>query len=124
MGYYTYFELSTKENKTYKVSEIISYMKKECMKNSSYYPFEYDFDNLLFDDSIYNFSLDAGDSTKWYDHDEEMIELSLQFPEIVFQLYGDGEENGDTWYKYYKNGKKQYCPAIITYEKYDESKLA
>ena len=54
---------------------------------------------------------------------KEMIELSLQFPNALFQLYGDGEENGDTWYTYYKNGKKQYCPAKITYDKYDENEL-
>ena len=61
--------------------------------------------------------------TKWYDHDDDMLRLSLMFPEHVFDLYGEGEESGDMWHTYYKNGKKQHCPARIEYDEYDESKL-
>ena len=34
---------------------------------------------------------------KWYDHDEDMIKLSLRFPDYTFILEGEGEENGDLW---------------------------
>ena len=56
-------------------------------------------------------------------NDEEMLELSKHFPDTVFCLHGEGEESGDLWYCYYKNGKSQYCPAQIVYEEYDEAKL-
>ena len=121
MGYYTSFELTTKGNK-YEVSDIAAYMKKNYMESDQFYPFEYDFDDLLLDKGVFDFKM-SSDECKWYEHDEEMLELSKQFPETVFCLYGEGEENGDIWYTYYKNGKKQYCPAKVVFDEYDESKL-
>lgn len=125
MGYHTTYELSTKGNK-YKVSDIIFYMKKQYVlsKENRYYPFDYEFDNLLFDERTDDILLCSYDAVKWYNSDEEMKDLSKQFPETVFCLYGIGENNGDIWYKYYKNGKSQYCPAKIVFDEYDESKLA
>jgi hypothetical protein len=34
-----------------------------------------------------------------------------------------GEEGGDMWKRYYKNGKVQVANAKITYDEYDETKL-
>ena len=62
-------------------------------------------------------------NAKWYDHDEDMMALSLRFPGVLFQLYGCGEDSDDMWYSYYKDGKMQYCPARIEFDPYDESKL-
>ena len=62
-------------------------------------------------------------SGKWYDHEEDMKRISLEFPNVLFELYGDGEESDDMWYKYFRNGKMQYCPARIEFDPYDESKL-
>lgn len=122
MGYYTRFTLTTNNNK-YKTSDIAYYMKKASHESEKYYPFEYELDDYLFNESISDLEMKS-DQCKWYEHHEEMVELSKHFPETVFCLYGDGEENGDTWYTYYKNGKSQHCPAKITYDEYDESKLA
>jgi hypothetical protein len=61
---------------------------------------------------------------KGYSHEEEMREISGRFPSVVFLLEGDGEESPDTWKKYFKNGKMQECQAIITFDEYDEDKLA
>ncbi|PGO60572.1 hypothetical protein [Priestia megaterium] len=66
---------------------------------------------------------DTRDETKWYDHEEDMVRLSLKFPDVVFELRGEGEENDDMWYKYFKNGKIQKCYAKITYDDYDPAKL-
>lgn len=63
------------------------------------------------------------DSCKWYEHVEDMTEFSKKFPDVVFELEGIGEENGDMWKEYYKNGKYQHCPAKITYEEYNPNKL-
>lgn len=42
---------------------------------------------------------------KWYDHDEDMLELSRRFPNgTVFTLYGKGEEDDDIWKTEYCNG--------------------
>ena len=59
----------------------------------------------------------------WYEHEEDMKELSLKFPDIVFDVYGDGEETEDLWHKYFKNGKMQYCPVRFEFDDFDESKL-
>ena len=98
MGYQTKFELTFEaENET----EINDYMEDNSEK-------------------FYGL---GEDSYKWYDHEESMKELSVKFPDIVFALYGEGEDNEDIWYKYFKNGKMQECMAIITFNEYDESKL-
>ena len=122
MGYYTRFALSTRENK-YKVMDIMLYMKKKLAENDCFYPFNYKIDNLLFNENSTDFTFDFCDEVKWYEYHEEMIKLSKQFPETVFCLYGEGEEGGDMWHRYYKNGKSQYCPAKIVFDEYDEHKL-
>lgn len=48
------------------------------------------------------------DECKWYDHEEHMREFSKEYPHVLFTLDGDGEENGDIWRKYFKNGKMQF----------------
>ena len=125
MGYYTWFEIGVQENKgKYKVDDIIQYMKNEFDKNDKFYPFEYAMENDEGNESDASyFGLNCDESSKWYEHDEEMLEMSKAFPEIVFYLHGEGEESGDLWFTYYKNGKKQYCPARIEFDEYDESKL-
>lgn len=45
------------------------------------------------------------DTMKWYDHDDDMKNLSTQFPEYYFLLSGQGEDPGDKWRKVYHNGK-------------------
>lgn len=62
-------------------------------------------------------------SIKWYDHNKDMLAISKEFPDVVFKLHGEGEEQPDLWDKYYKNGKMQECVAVIVYPPYDESKL-
>ncbi len=62
---------------------------------------------------------------KWYDHDDDMLALSARFPDVVFQLYGDGEDSEDKWMTYYKNGRSQKdaLRVIIEEDPFDESKL-
>lgn len=64
-----------------------------------------------------------GEEIKWYDMEESMINYSKKYPNIVFCIEGEGEESGDNWRHYFKNGKSQKVKAKITYEPYDESKL-
>lgn len=59
---------------------------------------------------------DSNDGIKWYEHDNDMTKLSKKYPNHIFKLEGDGEENGDQWKKYYKNGECQVCNAKITFD--------
>lgn len=60
---------------------------------------------------------------KWYEHEKDMRWLSLKTPNIVWSLHGEGEETGDLWQKYFKNGKMQVAQARIEYDDYDEKEL-
>lgn len=62
-------------------------------------------------------------NAKWYDWEEDMCLLSKRFPELLFCLHGEGESSDDMWDAYFFDGKSQHCPAVITYDDFDPSKL-
>lgn len=80
MGYYTRYELDTSDSESESHEAAIG-------KMIDYFPFE--------------------DDTKWYDHEEDMVKYSRNYPEVVFRLDGTGEEAGDVWVKWFKNGEVQ-----------------
>ena len=104
MGYYTRYSLSVVEGEfDGDPEEILDDIHR---KREDYYQYGF------FEDEI-----------KWYEHDGDMKEFSKMYPDVVFNLYGEGEEAGDIWSKYYKNGKYQVAKAEIVVEPFDESKL-
>lgn len=60
---------------------------------------------------------------KWYAMEEDMKTYSKQYPDVLFSVFQEGEENGHLVKYYFKNGKMQKCPAKIIYDEFDESKL-
>ena len=60
---------------------------------------------------------------KWYEHEDDMKEFSKRFPNVLFTLSGEGEEAGDIWKKYFKNGKVQVSKARIIVDDFEESEL-
>lgn len=113
MGYYTYYYMNIEpdpnRNQTKLSEEIQKRLDAEVAKMHVF---------------------EEGDSTsgwsgyaKWYDHDQDMLMLSHRFPEVLFTLYGDGEETEDFWYAYYLNGYSQDAPVRFEYDKFDMSKL-
>lgn len=58
------------------------------------------------------------DSTKWYDSREHMKAVSLKFPGVMLHVKGMGEENGDIWQAFYKDGRECYQKAQITFPDY------
>lgn len=77
------------------------------------------------DDMFYGLDLtgEPVDAVTWYPHENDMKAVSKEYPNHVFKLEGYGEDNGDIWVKYFKDGKMQECRAKITFDEYDESKL-
>jgi hypothetical protein len=73
----------------------------------------------------YNSFFFGGDneSCKWYNHDDDMITLSKQFPTVLFILKGEGEESGDLWIAYYQDGKYYRDNAKIVFPEFSEEKL-
>ena len=126
MGYYTYFNLSVAdsiENAKLGIDTVPSEVQREMAKTLytevlDWYSDEYK--NKIIKDLDYemdplNYEF-CGDSIKWYDHDDDMLELSRRYPNYYFILDGSGEERGDDWIAYYHNGKHQLCRAQITYD--------
>lgn len=105
MGYYTRFELKVHEGDR-NIEDIL----KESQE----------FDGL---DYAMDESGEGEEPVKWYSHVKDMLSLSEKYPDVVFSLKGDGEEQGDSWFKYFRDGKMQECYAKIEYDPYDESKL-
>ena len=60
----------------------------------------------------------------WYEHEDDMRQLSTRFPDMLFILSGKGEENEDIWVKYFKGGRMQVSYATIILDKFDERKLS
>ena len=60
---------------------------------------------------------------KWYEFDTDMRAFSTRFPDLVFNLHGAGEDSGDIWDYFYKNGKSCGGQAQIVYYEYDEEEL-
>jgi hypothetical protein len=120
MGYYTNFELNVHQGKA-NMSEV-----KDALDTIM------DTDSLasIFELENYNepeygdVSIRTADACKWYDHDEDCAQMSKQFPGVVFKLHGEGEEQGDMWEAYYKDGLCQICRALPpVFPPFDPNKL-
>lgn len=117
MGYYTRYELEA-DTRGFDNKDIIKEMDED-----RFYAFG-NFKELLNNlDTAGSLYLEPYDETKWYDHEEDMKELSKKFPDILFKLHGEGEEQGDIWDKYFMNGKMQHCHAVMTIPPFDKNKL-
>lgn len=120
MGYYTNFELTIHEG----VADLLAVrdaLDKVMDYDHSESPFDIEDEDIHGGGTIGK--IISGDSMKWYDHDTECAIMSQSFPNVVFKLHGDGEESGDMWDAYYKNGKCQICRAKFVYPQYDPAKL-
>lgn len=104
MGYYTQYNLEMIEGS----SDLIEGLLSEC-EEARY---------------ALGASGDCEQATKWYEHKRDMISFSKKHPDALFKLSGEGEESGDCWHEYYKNGKVQECKAKIVYPEFNEDLLA
>ena len=60
---------------------------------------------------------------KWYEHESDMRIVSKMFPNVLFTLSGEGEENGDIWKKYFLGGKCQVAKAKIEIAPFNPKEL-
>lgn len=59
------------------------------------------------------------DYVSWCDFNEDLLQLSSEYPNIYFQVTGVGEDSDDRWVAYYVNGKKSGGQAKIVYPSFD-----
>ena len=111
MGYYTNFTLNCYDNhaNSFDISFETDFGKDltAALHEINPYYFEDDFDLKTL----------SYDSCKWYDHDEDMVKLSLRFPNYTFILESEGEENGDFGRTIYHDGQLERLNVKIVYEK-------
>lgn len=127
MGYYTRFDMSVYDV-NYNAHDIAKFMLEKSKENEAYYAFEFDLERFFenWDEQCgvaCVLLLESNDGSKWYEHEEEMRDLSKEFPDVVFKLHGEGEDNEDIWDKYFMNGKMQSCPAQMTLPPFEKEKL-
>ena len=47
------------------------------------------------------------EDSNWYEHKEDMIKMSKEFPAVEFSLHGEGEDRDDVWTEIYFNGEEK-----------------
>ena len=52
-----------------------------------------------------------------------MIAYSKTKPNVLFLIDGEGEDSGDIWKQYFKNGKTFKAKAVLMFEDYSAYKL-
>lgn len=65
------------------------------------------------------FYSDNYDQMKWYDWQKDCEELSKDYPNLLFSLEGEGEDNDDIWKAWFRNGKSVVVRAKIVFEEPD-----
>lgn len=63
------------------------------------------------------------EACRWYEHEDDLLTLSKQFPTYLFTLSGTGEQKEDMWKKYFLDGRIQEERARITIGEFDTAKL-
>lgn len=87
MGYNTYYKISVDDDKLEQYIE-------EIRSVSGYSNFE--------------------GSITWYDWQNDMQRVSQKYPEVTFRIDGDGDESGDVWAAWFKNGKVKKWRLVVS----------
>lgn len=112
MGYYSYYTVSIKNE-----DEIPMERQKEAsLWLADKFGWKEDYERDINNSEYDLFSWVSLDSMKWYDWEKDMVELSKNFPEVIFVIYGEGEDRDDTWRAFVKDGVCVYQRAHIYYD--------
>ena len=106
IGYYTWYHLTVENNVSREeeikaakaLAEITGFISPEKVEES-YSPFDFIF----------------YDEMKWYDWEHDMQTLAFLFPDIVFCLWGEGEERDDNWRCYFHGEDSELQQGTISY---------
>ena len=69
-------------------------------------------------------TLEGDNASHWYNHQEEMAVVSMNWPGVLFQLTCTGEDTAsDNWREYHLEGKVQLVFGEMTYPIFEVDKL-
>ena len=110
MGYYTEHSLEVRNVKSEERFNELSnaLIEKELLGYALY-------EGTYFADKMTAY-FGAYDAVKWYDHAKDMVGIAERFPEMYFELSGEGEEFGDFWKEYYHDMDVEECRGEVVYE--------
>jgi len=60
--------------------------------------------------------LSANFNEKWYSWKEDSVRLSLNYPRILIEIKGEGEESGDIWKARIRSGNFEIVQAKIVFD--------
>ena len=86
MGYYTNFSLRMIGNDD-DINEVVASASK-LEQGENYEPFVDGIKELVTEEELY---------AKWYHFEEDFIPFAQKFPNVLFIVYGSGEEEMDIW---------------------------
>lgn len=93
MGYYTDYTVYTYPDK---------YIKNVVERINELEDYEiFDIEEI----NEYDTQAITEESQKWYDYQEQCLEISKEFPTLLICVEGEGEETGDIWRKDFMNGE-------------------
>lgn len=103
MGYYTNYNVTITNldnaNQGIKIANMLNML-------------DYDFSD---DGTVMSFYSNC----KWYDWKEDCIRVSLQYPKILIELDGKGEDHEDMWRARVQNGLCERVEAKIVFPDFD-----
>ena len=111
MGYYTRFDGRVTGSKV-----LLDKFKEDAERGDTYGQYGSNLDDWTYGEFF------GGDSAKWYDWEKDMKELSSKYPHLLFELSGEGEEAGDMWKAWARNGKVVTVRARIVFDEPDIDK--
>ena len=105
MGYYTRFEGSVTGP-----AELMEQFETDAEAGDRFGSYDMELDEWLSGDLM------GGDTIKWYGWEDDIKALSRKYPALLFSLEGEGEESGDIWKAWARNGKVVTAQAKIVFE--------
>lgn len=118
MGYYTNYYLTAKGFKEALSEEKANQLAEDIRKST-------ELEDICSYDSFWckGYQVEASAEAKWYDCEDDMYELSKRWPDVLFDLTGNGEESTDIWEYYFLNGEVQKDGIVIERNEFNRAKL-
>lgn len=113
--------LEVEEPSELSMDEMESMTKEELIEHQSLVKM-YDALRNMWDENTESYD-DFTGSGKWYDCEEDIISFSLKYPQYLFTISGEGDDNTDLWMLYVCNGRSEQVYAKIIYPDPDFAKL-
>jgi len=108
MGYYTHYTGGVSGPQV-----LLDKFNRDAENGAKYGQYDANLDDWTYGEFF------GGDTAKWYDWEKDMQAVSSQYPHLLFFLEGEGEEAGDIWKAWARNGKVITVRARIVFDEPD-----